>query len=869
MKLKNNLFFFPLLVVPAFLVFRAFFMPGPLAQADAPYYTSEMLTNLFSEPYSWANQSVAGFGTVNNLYWIHPISFSFGLLHKLFGLSTDVLIRLLFYYPALVGSIISPILLARHAGHSKTVQFFASLVYTFNTSFILIVDGGQVGVALAYGIFPLAILFLRKLKDFPNLAQFYKSLGIFMLLVIADARIAIIALVTAMLWWFVEVLTKAESASKKHIQIFALFCLSIVGLSAYWLYPALKLLPGEYTLGERPLELLSLLNSLTLFQPHWPANEFGKVSPVPFYFIGIPILAFGSLAVKRKNVFIYALLFLVFAFLSKGTTPPLGGIYSAFIEKIPLGAAFRDSSKFLMPTILFGSILIGITADSVYNYISTRRKVLGKVVLFLLASYLLFLVSQGLTGQMRNVLSGEVSSPEFAKINNLLSGSGDFRSAWFIEDHPLAFSTFKKPGLDARTFVKARPFASMNIGTFDSFNFLNNQNAAEWLRIFNIKHLIFSGDTRKTQSVEEKLEWDRLINLVDSNKNLSKVQDIEIPVYEVSDPLPRIYGVKKAFFVVGSDDIYEKIAARNSEFSPGNQAIIYLEDGKSDPNRLLEISSDSAEIVFNNTKDEDLTFTFLQKYFISPDSKTSNWAIRTTEEYLRWKYELLTKNIDSKEFDFGKGVAFSTQPDEKLCFNIDIKASGKYTVAQRIMDNQTGKFVWNIQTDQNLKVGKDTHCIANNDETIVANVMAVVPQVEWDEAVEQTKTVIRKFPISKFSVNRINGQNVQGLENIDTQKPVNLKYTNESPVEYDLTSIPQDVKWIIFSDTYNPMWKFRSGEKIGKPFPIYSSINGFVVNSEQSGEIVFEGQKVVREGLYMSLAALLIVLIPLAWRRFK
>ena len=119
MRLKSNNYIFFILLVPTLLVFRAFFLPGPLAWGDAPFYNQESLNSLFGEPWAWFNQSVAGFGDVNHLYWIYPISLLYGALYKFLGLQSDVLIRLFFYFPAVLGALITPILLARNLKLSK------------------------------------------------------------------------------------------------------------------------------------------------------------------------------------------------------------------------------------------------------------------------------------------------------------------------------------------------------------------------------------------------------------------------------------------------------------------------------------------------------------------------------------------------------------------------------------------------------------------------------------------------------------------------------------------------------------------------------------------------------------------------------
>ncbi|OGY09556.1 MAG: hypothetical protein A2782_03360 [Candidatus Blackburnbacteria bacterium RIFCSPHIGHO2_01_FULL_43_15b] len=831
--------------MPTLLVFRAFFLPGPLAWGDAPFYNQESLNSLFGEPWAWFNQSVAGLGDVNHLYWIYPISLLYGALYKFLGLQSDVLIRLFFYFPAVLGALITPILLARNLKLSKITQVFTGLVYTFNTSFLLIVDGGQVGVALAYGVFPLSLLYLRKLRENPTFPQLYKTLGVFLLLVAADARIAIICFLAFLLWSVTEAVVKLWEPRWSHFKIFLLFCFSVVGLSLYWLYPAAKLLTNIDMGADKPLEFISLLNSIFLFQPHWPANEFGKVFSVPFYFVGIPLLVFGSLLFKKKSNYVFALCVLIFAFLTKGTAAPLGGAYEFFIEHVPLGAAFRDSSKFFVPTVLFSALLVGVFVDNIFLLINRYSKILGKIVISVAFIYLLSLVYPAISGQMNGVLVGRRVADDYKILNDLIrANSGNFRTVWFPENHPWAYGTFKKPAVDARTLVGARPLANLNTGTQDRFNFLHDPKAIDWFKLFGIKYLVFSGDPRKaTLTEEEKYDWDNLLNLVDSIEGLKKL-DIasNIPVYEVPNIKSHIFATDKIFIVVGGD----------KNFLP-NQPFLFVEDGKWDPKNLEKISPDSANLIFNNSDQKDLALSFLQKYFATPDEK-SKWALRASGDYLKYKYELLIHNINFDDFDYGKGIAFSTKTGEKLYFNLSIPADDTYVIARRQM-NATGKMEWQVGEPTEYKKGTQNLTVESSGGKQVVNTAAAIPAKEWEEANKLAQAISTKF-------------RVVDLQNFSSPPwiPVNYNYIN--PTKYSVT-LSEKAHWIVFTDSYNPMWKLSTAQEQFASLPAYSAVNTFYVSGANSGTIFFTGQKVVDQGLYISVGTLVILVLGYIWIRLK
>src|SRR5262249_51574492 len=151
---------------------------------------------------------------------------------------------------------------------------------------------------------------------------------------IIDFRFLIICFLTAFL---LNIRT-----SKKIFNLF-LIAISVLGLSAYWLVPTLNLsMSSTVETGIANLQTASLLNSMFLFSPSWPSNEFGQSISPYFYFAIVPILIFLPLFIKRQRKIIWlTFLFLIFAFLSKGTTPPFGGLYN-FVISTKLGSIFRD-----------------------------------------------------------------------------------------------------------------------------------------------------------------------------------------------------------------------------------------------------------------------------------------------------------------------------------------------------------------------------------------------------------------------------------------------------------------------------------------------------------------------------------------------
>ncbi len=786
-------------------------MPGPLAWGDAPHFYPEELKELVSwEPLAWTTRGI-NFGGVNPQIFIFPWLLLYGVLGQLVG--NDLAIRVVFYFPAVILAAVGPVLLTKYLGLSKKVQFFSSLVYLLNTYFLLLVDGGQVGVTLAYGFSPVVLLFLKKYFDEPSFFGFWQALIFSFLLTTIDPRVATIVLLTAFLM-------------RPRLKLLVLLSITLAGLNAYWLIPLLKIPNHSFGQALSGVSLVKFRHAMTLFNPHWPGNLFGQTNLPPWYFYGLPVLVIIGAWVGKNWRLLF--LFLVFAILTAGILP---------IETIPFGFVFRDSTKFFVPTILFAGILVGSAVD----YFKSKFKIIDLVVY----GYLLFLILPALVGQMSFVLSARQHSQDFQKLyQTLQSATGKFRTAWFPEHHPLVYETKSKPALDAKNLVEARPFADMNTGSFDVFNFLHNPNLIDWFRVLGIKYLVFSGDPRiVTPNQDQEDQWNDLLARVATTSGLVK-QDwaTNFPVYEVLDTRPQVYTVDRLYVVVGSPLGEKPLEA------------VYFEDGKFDPTNLEEIASDSAKIVFNGKDKSDLAMSFLQDYFIGPEeAKTSQWAVYQPEEYLTYKYQLLIRGWQFNEFDYQKGIAFSTIPGEKMKFKIRVPKDDNYVLAMRKGDPGKG-LGWETK-GQFYKKGKYEIIVENETDLTVFNVVALIPNDVFQKA--QTKADVFAEHFGTAEVDELASE----IQEVD--------YQIVSPVQYRVAT-PETACWIIFTDSYNPFWKLYQGrlatQPTGSSVPVYSMVNGFYVDPKWSKlEIVFEGQKQVRWGLWATAVSALTLAIVLLW----
>ncbi|MBI3397338.1 hypothetical protein HY045_02580, partial [Candidatus Woesebacteria bacterium] len=586
--------------VVIYLGFRNIFTFNQLSLGDAPYFYQKGMNELVNEAYLWTERGV-NFGGINLSLWLYPLMFLFGILGTFLKFGNEIVIRILFYLPSIFLTVSGSWLFAKYLKLSNVNSFFCSLIYTLNTYFLLLIDGGQLGISLAYGIFPFALITLLELTEKFNHKNFFTATIINTFLIIADPRVAIICFLTAFL----------IKPGKNLIRLIPLIVV-LIGLSSYWLIPAIKVQNFNQTNLGPNLNFISLSNSLFLFQPHWPGNIFGKAGSPIFYFAIIPFLISLGLFFKTDRKILWlTFIFLIFAFLSKGGNEPFGSYYSLVLKHIPLGQAFRDPSKFFMPLTLLAGLLIGNSVSKIASlFNSFKVKVIFEFMVFLTLVLILY---PALIGKFNFNLSGKIPSQDYYKLYSALSNNNlFFRTAWLPERSSYGFATEENPGLDGKGLVNLRPLASLTAGE-DVFNFFNNKDYVKWLKLFGIKYLILTEDPRNPYPSDKEIERKKMLtDMLGNDKNLDNISPgLSFNTFQINDNFPRAFYTNKLYGVIGPDN-----------FLDPQKPSVFLEDGKFNPADIIGVSPSTFELVLNGKNQTDLSLSYLQKYLVSPLQET-------------------------------------------------------------------------------------------------------------------------------------------------------------------------------------------------------------------------------------------------------
>ncbi len=339
------------------------------------------------------------------------------------GLHWHLVERLLWFWPWIFISFFSAWKLTRSP--------LGGLIYTTNTYALMLVGGGQMGVAFGYALAPLVLtnVFFLPLQ------------------VMFDPRIALLTLVVA--------------ARKNPKQLVVPVLITIL-LHTYWLIPLMKnplvlsTQIAEATSGAvKYLSFASFSNGLSLTHPNWPENIFGKVYFMRPEFLVIPLIAFGVLLLKNINtkVIYFAFLALFGAFLAKGTNEPFGGVYLWLFEHVPGFNMFRDATKFYFFVSLGYAFLIPYTIRAVSGRL-TKWKVRN-------LPSLLFLIFWGFT--LREAFMGKLTGTfqpikvpvEYVRLKDLLINQPEyFQTAWYPKVSRFVYTSSLHPAKETALLEK-------------------------------------------------------------------------------------------------------------------------------------------------------------------------------------------------------------------------------------------------------------------------------------------------------------------------------------------------------------------------------------------------------------------------------
>jgi hypothetical protein len=909
-----------LLIFFLVLIYWRWFLPFSHVGNDLHITFSENLLEQFNVPYTWGARGAVGLGEyAAPILWFWPVDAIFGFLGNL-GFSHNFLNQVFGVGAILFLGVIGTTRLLDYLKITKKGKWLGTLFYLINTYFLILIDGGQLAIALAYAWMPIAYLAILKsikgkLKNKILAGVTVAILGLF------DIRFIYIIFLLLILRFLYELLFLSRRDLicwiSSWLKSGVIIGLVFVGLHSYWLVLAIFVrapaLPATYGRVAQAsfLSFSTLGHSLFLLQPHWYKNVFGKVIAIKPEFVLIPMLVFLAPVLRRKNrvVGFWLLVSLVSVFLVKGTFGPLPEIYPWLFTNIPGFSLFRDPTKFYFLIALSYSVLLAITIDELSKRFSWKISLLGKKILvipLLIAAYFVLLVSPVYMGKMTGTFSEPAYQKEFLKTNNTIDSDKEFgRVFWMPTKAPLGFSSPSHSSVEASRLVQKRPFMAGVVGTYETFNFLREAPfMGELFDIAAIKYIAYPyPDTRREELKQDNIDY--YYSFLDQLSSLSwidgKLSDPPVSLLETNSSQDHLFISPNTFLIFGSDKIYWDLM-EIPDFKLAQNALIFAEE-KAGIGKIAE-TIHHAKIILYDEDNTDLVASFLPAdNFVFPannldfDPDETGWWKREAPDLIRWRAFLQEKyGLDNLDFDYGGGWAVA-EGEKQLMISNEVFVEGDKLLV-RLMESSKGgrvdfyqeeRMIASINTkfdqpdeveikltgygeipDQIFKyndsnfawfeVGNLTQdgeiTIKTQGDINVINALASVPDNDWSSLREKTAELIGKGKV--YVWDDLSKEGKQEL--FKAENKTEVSYERLSPTHYKVKvkGIEEPVT-LSFSETYDSLWEIN-----GKPgYPLYSLINGFTVEEDGEYDIYFSAQRYVFPGLCVSASTLVVILLYL------
>lgn len=562
-------------------IFRNWITSNAIIGGDWPFIFDEVIKERSFMPPAWSYIHGNGQGGTIILYAIDSYLYFGGfLLTRILNIPWSIGEKIFWFIPFILLSFFSAYSLMKLVirNGAPWQPALAGLLYSTNTYILMIVGGGQMGIALAYALLPFSIMLciqlfqnveqkLGKEKLLRNSILFSLVTGLLLML---DIRVAYLFMLSGLLLLIVRFVINGKLLINKNILIAYLLYIGTIPaiciglLQSFWIIPLIFNPPisnDQLGIGQNiasSLRFYSFANfshSLAFLHPNWPENIFGKTYFLRAEYLLLPVMAFVPLVfrIKVENkgqsqnetnllIIFFAFLALLGIFLAKGATAPFENLYIWLFQNIPGFMLFRDPTKWYMLVAISYSVLIPIGLFKVTQWLKNFSKNknghvlntanyvhVANLLLVGFVLYFLYLIKPAVLGQLQGTfVKKEIPQDYIEYKNNLLRDEKFSRQLWIPRQQRFAYVSRTHPIVEAESLFNVK-------NNTDLLKKMKSNNAEKMIDSAGIKYIVIPydiyGDIFQVDRKYSETERANFVKTLDAKPWLQKINDNGLTIY--------------------------------------------------------------------------------------------------------------------------------------------------------------------------------------------------------------------------------------------------------------------------------------------------------------------------------------------------
>lgn len=516
------------------------------------------------------------------------------------------------------------------------------------------------------------------------------------------------------------------------------------------------------------------------------------------------------------------------------------------------------------------------------------RKYIPRLFIVFVSLYLLWLIKPALLHKVGGTFETREIPQDYQVLADFLVEDKNFaRTFWLPRKDNFGFYSWLHPPVFAEDFVsearEKRPFSSLMTDKYNFLSYFQNPAAREIFKILGLKYIIVPFDSQgEIFLTDRKYDEKKFLRRVDELDKVSWLKRLKptskVGLYEADFETKHFFPIKSTFFVVGADDFYQEVST-SPDFQLSDFGFYFFEENFGEKPKLNE----NDVLVFNKKNKNDLTLSFLENeygYPFFPFLKEKNipgWQAVDLVNSARMT------GLGNIGFDFGQNMVLS-RDSGSFEFSFDVPQDGEYEIFIRVLANRLGGelqfildnskrikiqtekesdgFVWEkVGDDVFLSKGEHSLFVKNRQGLNALNLLAVLPKEKFLEYQKKGKEYLGNQNVLYISKD---GEEFKIPEEILRKETPEVNSKMLSLTKY-LVKVKnaKEPFWLVFSETFHPLWEAKIGQEKITPVKLFSLINGFYINETGNFEITieFSPQRYVYWGMALSGLAWLVIIL--------